>query len=126
ESAMSVLGEAGVIRDFILEPEPTEPAIGQVEVDFLTQPPLGAYPKAVAHQQHPDHELRVHRWTARVTVEGLELASQLAEIEEAVNPAQQVIRRNMLIEVERVEESVLIAALCTHHQEVLLNTVLDT
>src|SRR5215831_12991754 len=66
---------------------------GPVEVDFLTQPPLGAYPKAVAHQQHPDPELRVHSWTARVTVEGLELASQLAEIEEAVNPAQQVIRR---------------------------------
>jgi hypothetical protein len=31
----------------------------------------------------------------------------------------------VLIDVERVEESVLVAALCTHHQEVLPNTVLD-
>jgi hypothetical protein len=60
-----------------------------------------------------------------VTVERLEVAPQLTEIEKAVNPAQQVIRWNVLIEVERVEESVLIAALCTHHQEVLPNTVLD-
>jgi hypothetical protein len=31
----------------------------------------------------------------------------------------------MFIEVERVEEPVLIADLCAHHQEVLPNTVLD-
>jgi hypothetical protein len=53
------------------------------------------------------------------------MAPQVAEIEETVNPAQQVIRRNVPIEVEGVEESVLIAALCTHHQEALPNTVLD-
>ena len=45
---------------------------------------------------------------------------------EPTNPAQQVISGNVLIEVERIEKSVLIAALCTHHQEVLPNTVLDT
>ena len=54
----------------------------------------------------------------------VEVAPQPAEIEEAVNPAQQVISGNVLIEVERVEESVLIVALRTH-QEVLPNTVLD-
>jgi hypothetical protein len=53
------------------------------------------------------------------------VAPQLAEIEEMVNPAQQVIGGDVLIEVERVEESVLIAALGAHHQEVLPNTVLD-
>ena len=61
-----------------------------------------------------------------MTVERFEVPPQLAEIEKVVNPAQQVIGGNMPIEVERIEESVLIAALCTHHQEVLPNTVLDT
>ena len=32
---------------------------------------------------------------------------------------------NELVEFERVEKSVSIAVLCTHHQEVLPNTVLD-
>jgi hypothetical protein len=57
-----------------------------------------------------------------VTVERLEVAPKLTEIKEAINPAQQVFRRSVLIEVERVEKSVLIPALCTHHQEVLPNT----
>jgi len=61
-----------------------------------------------------------------MTVEGLEALTQLAKVEEAINSAQQVIRWDMLVEVEGVEKSVLIAALCTHHQEVLLDTILDT
>jgi len=73
----------------------------------------------------PDHQLRIDRGTTRVTVERFEVAPQFAEIEEPINPAQQVLRWNVLIKVKRVEESVLIAALCTQHQEVLLNTVLD-
>ena len=84
----------------LLESQPTEPAIGQVEVDFLTQPPLGANPKAITHQQHPDHQLRIDRRATSVTVEGLETLSQLAEVEEAVNAAQKVIRGDVLIEVE--------------------------
>jgi hypothetical protein len=45
-----------------------------------------------------------------VTVERFEVPPQLTEIEEVVNPAQQMISGNVLIEVERIEESVLIAA----------------
>ena len=60
-----------------------------------------------------------------MTVERFEMAPQLAEIEKVVDPTQRVIRWNVLVEVERVKKSVLIAALCTHHQEVLPNTVLD-
>ena len=94
-------------------------------MNLFAQPPLGSNAEAITHEQHPDHQLRVDRRTTCVTVERFKVASQLAEIEEVVDPAQQVIRGNVLIEVERVEESVLIAALGTHHQEVLLNTVLD-
>ena len=53
------------------------------------------------------------------------MALQLADIEETVNPAWQLIGRNVFIELERVAEKVPIAALCTHHQEVPLNTVPD-
>jgi hypothetical protein len=41
-----------------------------------------------------------------------------------INPAQQVIGWNVLIKVEGIEKSVLIAALGSHHQEALLHTVL--
>jgi hypothetical protein len=93
-------------------------------MDLLAQPPLRPNAKAITHQQHPDHQLRIDRRATCVTVKRLKVTPQLAEIEEVVNPAQQVIRWNVLIEVERVEESVLIAALGTHHQQVLPNTVL--
>jgi hypothetical protein len=87
---MAVLREAGMIRHFILKPQPTEPAIRQVEVNLLAKPTLRANPEAITHQQHPDHQLRIDGRPTSVTVEGLETLSQLAEVEEAVNSAQKV------------------------------------
>jgi hypothetical protein len=46
---------AHVIGDIAIKPEPAKPAIRQVQVDFLAQPPLGPDPEAVSDQQHPDH-----------------------------------------------------------------------
>ena len=40
--------------------------------------------EAVANQQHPDHQLRIDRGAARVTVEGLEPPANVTEIEEAI------------------------------------------
>ena len=43
-----VLGEGGVVEHFALQPETAEPAISQVEVDFLAKAPLGADAQEVA------------------------------------------------------------------------------
>ena len=65
---MPVLGEGRVIRHIGLEAEPAEPPVGQVEMNLLAQSTLGADAVAVAHQQHPDHQLRVDRGAADVAV----------------------------------------------------------
>jgi len=55
ETAVPVLGEGRMIRHAAIEPEPAEPPIRQIEVDFLAQASLGADAKAVADNQHPHH-----------------------------------------------------------------------
>jgi hypothetical protein len=40
ETAVAVLGERRMIGDVAVEPQSTEPAVGQIEVDLLAQPSL--------------------------------------------------------------------------------------
>ena len=49
---------------------------------LFTQSPLGADGKAITDNEHPDHQLRIDRGTANVTVERLQLPPHLTQIEE--------------------------------------------
>ena len=40
EAAVAVLGERGMIGDVAIEPQPTKPAIREIEMDLLAQPTL--------------------------------------------------------------------------------------
>jgi hypothetical protein len=64
------------IRDRGIEVEAAEPAIGQVQLDLLAQPALGADAKAAADNQHPDHQLWVDRWAPGVAAERREMEAQ--------------------------------------------------
>ena len=68
EAAVTVDRKRRVIRHLVLKPEAAEPAIGQIEIDLLAQTPLGADAEAIAHDQHPDHQLRIDRRAARTAV----------------------------------------------------------
>jgi len=115
EPAVPVLREARVIRHRVLEAETAEPAIRKVEVHLLAQSTLRTNAEAVADQQHPHHQLRIDRRTAGVAVERGELLAQLSQIEEPIDAAEQMIRGNVRVQIERVEQSVLRAVLLTHH-----------
>ncbi len=54
---MPILGEGRVVRHLAIEAELVEPAVGEVQVHLLAQPPFGANAKAVANKQHPDESL---------------------------------------------------------------------
>jgi hypothetical protein len=43
------------------------------------------------------------------------MGAQLAEVEEAIDAAQQMAAGDVIVEIERVEESVLAATSLTHH-----------
>src|ERR1051326_8018137 len=50
-----------MIGHFTIETQSTKPAIRQVEVHLLAQPPLRADAEAIADDQHPNQQLRINR-----------------------------------------------------------------
>src|SRR5712675_194343 len=77
KSAMPVLGERRVVRHFAIEPEPTEPAVGEVQVNLLAQPPFGTNAVAVANQQHPDQQFGINRRPASRAVKRRQVAANV-------------------------------------------------
>jgi hypothetical protein len=75
-----------VIWHHVLKAQSTEPAVSQIEMNLFAQPALRANAEAVTHDQHPHHQFRIDRRPTGVTVERCEVATQLAEVEEPINP----------------------------------------
>jgi hypothetical protein len=105
-----------MIGDHILKPEPTEPPVGQVEINLLTEPPFRADRVAIADQQHPDHQFRINRGATRMAVKGRKLGAQPAQIKDRVETTQQVIARHTVFEIELIKKTVLLSNLLAQHQ----------
>ena len=71
-------------RDVGIEPQSTEPAIGQIEMDLLTQPTLRTNAEAVADYEHPDHQLRIDRWPPDVAIIGPQVRPNLGQVDKPV------------------------------------------
>ena len=60
-STVARLPERRVVRDFILQVELAEPAVGQMQLDFLTELAFRADAVAVVDNEHPDRQLGIDR-----------------------------------------------------------------
>lgn len=118
EAAMAVLGERRMIGGSAFQAQAAEPSVGQVEMNFVTQPTLRPDAEAVADDEHPDHALGIDRWPAGVAAERRKMLTKFAEIEEAAHASKQVITWDVIVEVECVEELILNGCL-THHDAYL-------
>ena len=105
-----------MVRHFAVEAQPAEPAVGQVEVDFLAQAPLGADTKAVPHQQHPDHQLGINRRPTHRAVVRLKVDPNARQIDEPVNRPQHVIARDMPFQAKAVKQRLLHHSPFAHHR----------
>ena len=103
KAAMPVLGELRVIRHGIVQTQPAEPAIGQIEMYLFTQATLGPNTEAVADDQHANHQLGINRGAPCGTVVVGQMFAQIAKIKKVVNTTQQMILRNVAIEVKSVK-----------------------
>ena len=112
---MAVLGEGGVIGHRVFKTQAAEPAVGQVEVEFLAKATFRPNAVAVAHDQHAQHQLGVDGRAANRAVVLSKVLAQAAEVKAAVDAAQQVVLRDVVFEIERVEEPILPARLSSHH-----------
>jgi hypothetical protein len=63
-----------MVRYLAVEAEPKEPAVSEVQVNLLTQPPFGTNAVAVANQQHPDQQFGINRRPASRTVKWRQVA----------------------------------------------------
>jgi hypothetical protein len=118
EAAMPVLREGRVIRHRAIETEPAKPAIDQVQMHLLAQPPLRADAHAIADDQHADHQFGIDRGPSRLAVEWPQMLADAIEIDEAVDQAQQVIRRHMILNAEAVKQRFLHHRALAHHQQI--------
>ena len=66
-----------MVRDLVIQIELAKPAVGQVQLYFLTQLAFRADAIAVAHDEHPDHELRIDRGPPDVAVERRQLLAKI-------------------------------------------------
>ena len=85
----------------------------------LAQTPLGADAAAVADEQHADGQLEIDRRPADCAVEWLELPADVAQLDEAVDGAQQMIGGNVLLEAEASEHRLLPDLPLAHHGRAL-------
>src|SRR3546814_15958085 len=70
---MTVLREAGMVWHLPVQPKAAEPAIGKVEMDFFAKPSFRPDAHAIAHDQHPHHQLGIDRRATCAAVERLQL-----------------------------------------------------
>jgi hypothetical protein len=66
-----------MIGYLVVEIEPAEPSVGEMQLDLLAKSPLGPDAVAVAYDQHSDHELGINRGSTDPTVKGHEPLPQV-------------------------------------------------
>src|ERR1700740_2558427 len=69
----NTLRKRRVIRDLVLNREPTKPAIGKVHSHVTAQRPLRADREHVADDEHPDHQHRIDRRPTDPRIVGCQL-----------------------------------------------------
>jgi hypothetical protein len=116
EAPVPILREGRVIGHSPVKAEATEPAIRKVQMDLVTQPPFRTDAHHIAHDQHPQHQLRIDRGSACIAVKGLQPLANIAEFNEPVNRPQHVVTRNMPLETEAVKQRFLRSGPLTHHR----------
>src|SRR6202042_982183 len=116
KTTVAVLGERRMIGGVAVEPQATEPAVRQIEVDLVAQPPFGANAEAVADNEHPDHQLRIDRRATRLAVVRLQMRSNLRKVDEPVDPEKQVIVGDMPLKAKALEQRLLHPPPLAHHR----------
>src|SRR5260370_24783522 len=71
EAAMPIDRECRVIGNPVVEVEPTEPAIGKMQLDFVAELALRTDTVAGGHDQHPDHQLGINQSPPHLPLSGV-------------------------------------------------------
>ena len=110
-----------MMRDLVAQIEFTEPTIGQMQRYVLAEPAFVPDPVTIANEQHVDHQLGIEGWTTNVAVERPQATMQIGKGcgDKDVQPPQQMVRRDHVVEIELIEQLPLLAILPPHHRRPL-------
>src|SRR5215475_8182235 len=102
-----------MVWNLVIKVELAKPAVRKVERYFLAEPTLMTDAIAVSHQQHSDHELGIDRGSTNLAVKRPQLLVQIRQggCREYIEPPQQVVRRDHIVQVKLVEQLTLIPVL---------------
>jgi hypothetical protein len=87
EAAMPVLAERRVVRHRRVERQSAEPAISEVEADFLAQTAFRRDAIEASDQRHADQQFGRDRGTPTATVVRGERIAQFTQVDQPVYPA---------------------------------------
>jgi len=92
------------VRDLVVEIEPAEPAVRQMQFNFLGQLALRPQTVAVPNNQHPDHQLRVDRWPADLAVMRIELLMHIGKrrCHKYIDAPEQMVLWDTVVEAKLV------------------------
>jgi hypothetical protein len=115
KAAVPVLGERRMIRHLVFQAQAAEPAVGQIEMNFLAQASFGPNPEAVTDDQHADHQFWINRGSPDGAVERFHVLPERTQVEKLMNAPEQMVLRNMVFHAEGVEQLLTTCCLTTHH-----------
>jgi len=113
---MTILGKRGVMREFLVETQPYEPAPGQMHAQLLDQLALAGYAIEITDQQDTQEEFRVDGRSADIAIRVLQLLADEVEADVSVDKTQQVVFRNLIFDAEIVEQR-LCTRVSSHHDQ---------
>src|SRR5262249_40619551 len=71
-----------MVRNVVLNAQAAEPAVGHVDLDLAAQHPLRADGEYVADDEHPDHDFRIDRGSARLGIVARQLPMHPRQIKD--------------------------------------------
>jgi hypothetical protein len=86
ETAMAVLRKRRMIRHRVRQIETAKPAIRQVQMHLITQPPLRPDAEAIANQEHPDQQFRINRGAAGIAVKWRQVLANTGQFNDRAKP----------------------------------------
>jgi hypothetical protein len=111
-----VLGERGMMRYLLIEPQPGEPPPRQVHAQFFHQLALAGNAVEIADQQNAQQQLRINRRSTRLTVAVFQLLPHKLEADVLVDQPQQMMLGNLIFQAEVVEQRFGTGVLSHHDQ----------
>src|SRR6202166_3351661 len=104
-----------MVRNGVFDAEFAEPAIGEVHLYLTTDQPFRADRKDIAHDQHPDHQLRIDRRATHGRIMRCKFTAKPGKIKSGIDLPHQMIFRNRVAKMKLVEQLTLVTLQTAHH-----------